>query len=341
MASSCCYAFPSIVIHSKPPPPNIPNMLGLYEVGGVLAGGGMATIYLGRPYGSRGAQHLVALKVIKDEFVRDVTYVNMFLDEARILSRLSHPNVVKTLEFGISGDHRFIAMELLVGRPLSDVWNECEDRATRIPPALAAGICARVGRGLHYAHDLKDENGTALEVIHRDVNPTNIFITYDGAVKLIDFGLAKSVGRKARSAEGIVKGKVPYLSPEQLAQSKIDRRTDVYTLGATLWELTVGTRLFKRDSDADTIKAILRRNIPDPTELIEGYPPQLWSIIRRALETSLDARYPTAAAMSEDIDAFVQKSDEEIALELKAFLAELFPGERESQLAMLQKATMR
>ena len=138
-----------------------------------------------------------------------------------------------------------------------------------------------------------------------------------------------------------MKGKVPYLSPEQLTQSKIDRRTDVYTLGATLWELTVGTRLFKRDNDADTIKAILRRNIPDPTELIEGYPAQLWSIIRRALETSLDTRYPTAEAMSVDLDAFVQKSDEEMGLRLKAFLAELFPGERESQLAMLKTATLR
>lgn len=325
-------------------------MLGLYEVGGVLAGGGMATIYLGRPYGSRGVKHLVALKVIKDEFVRDIAYVNMFLDEARILSRLSHPNVVKTFEFGVSGDHRFIAMELLVGRPLSEVWNECEDRKLRLPPLLAAWICSRVGHGLHYAHELKDDTGTALEVIHRDVNPTNIFITYDGGVKLIDFGLAKSVGRKARSAEGIVKGKVPYLSPEQLTQSKVDRRTDVYTLGATLWELTVGTRLFKRDNDADTIKAILRRNIPDPTELIENYPPQLWSIIRRALETSLDTRYPTAEAMSADLDAFVNQparqlsaleSDEEMAMKLKAFLAELFPGEQEAQNAMLVQATMR
>ncbi len=316
-------------------------MLGLYEVGGVLAGGGMATIYLGRPYGSRGVKHLVALKVIKDEFVRDLTYVNMFLDEARILSRLSHPNVVKTVEFGVSGDHRFIAMELLVGRPLSEVWNECEDTKRRIPPILAAWICARVGHGLHYAHELKDEHGTPLEVIHRDVNPTNIFITYDGGVKLIDFGLAKSVGRKARSAEGIVKGKVPYLSPEQLTQSKVDRRTDVYTLGATLWELTVGTRLFKRDNDADTIKAILRRNIPDPTELIENYPPQLWSIIKRALETSLDTRYPTAETMSADLDSFVKKPDDEMAAMLKGFLAELFPGEQEAQNAMLVQATMR
>lgn len=316
-------------------------MLGLYEVGGVVAGGGMATIYLGRPYGSRGVKHLVALKVIKDEFVRDITYVNMFLDEARILSRLSHPNVVKTLEFGVSGDHRFIAMELLVGRPLSEVWSECEYKKQLIPPQLAAWICARVGRGLHYAHELKDETGTPLEVIHRDVNPTNIFITYDGGVKLIDFGLAKSVGRKARSAEGIVKGKVPYLSPEQLTQSKVDRRTDVYTLGATLWELTVGTRLFKRDSDADTIKAILRRNIPDPTELVENYPPELWSIIKRALETSLESRYPSAEAMSADLEAFVMKTDEEMALELKAFLLELFPGEHEAQMNMLVQATMR
>src|SRR5262249_39056041 len=154
---------------------------------------------------------------------------------------------IQTLEYGISGRHRYIAMELLSGRTFADVWDLLAHRGEKMDLRLGAWICARVAEGLHSAHELVDEEGSPLNVIHRDVNPTNIFLTHGGDVKLIDFGLAKARVRVSKSADGIVKGKIPYLAPEQASGKPIDRRVDIYALGTTLWEAATMKRLFKRD----------------------------------------------------------------------------------------------
>jgi serine/threonine-protein kinase len=317
------------------------QQLGPYIVGAKIAHGGMATLYLG--CSKDDPDGVVALKVIKDELAVHEGYVHMFLDEAKILSSLSHPNIIRTLEYGVTGDQRFIAMELLLGRPLADVWDLVAARSERVPLVLGAWIAAEVASGLHHAHELPDEKGQPLHVIHRDVNPTNIFLTYDGEVKLIDFGLAKARGRRYRSGAGIVKGKLPYLSPEQVRDPSqepidVDRRVDLFALGTTLWELGSGKRLFKRDSDLATIEAIRKAEIPDLRNLFSDYPDAIWNIVKRSLARDRDERYATADEMRRELDAFVEGQGVGAAT-LESYLSELFPGERTRQARWLQEVT--
>jgi serine/threonine protein kinase len=312
------------------PTPRSPTKLGRYDVLAPLAAGGMATLYVGRARDDAGKPRLFALKVIKDELLRDSHYIDMFRDEAKLLSRLSHPNIVETIEASLDEGHAFIAMELILGRGVADLCDEHTRRGTRIPFDLSAWICARVADALDYAHRITDDDGASLDLIHRDANPTNILLTYDGRVKLIDFGLAKTLRRHAKSSEGIVKGKVPYLSPEQLKDRAIDHRSDLYTLGATLWELTTGRRLWKRDTDVATVLAIRDGKVPDPTEIVPGYPDELWAIVWEALMPQRDARYADAATMAKDLDAFVRRTSTPERMESRAaaLVEELFPGER-------------
>ncbi len=323
--------------------PQPPTRLGPYDVGAKIAGGGMATVYIGRKMDGAKEQ-LVALKVIRDELAQDETFIHMFLDEAKVLSRLSHPNIIETLEFGVTGANRFIAMELLIGRSLMDMWELLAAKGERVPLALGAWICARVADGLEHAHTLADEEGQSLHVIHRDVNPSNIFLAFDGRVKLIDFGLAKMRNQRAKTGDGIVKGKVPYLSPEQILQDRVDGRSDLYSLGTTLWELGSGKRLFKRDSDIATIDAIRQAQVPKLTTSMPEYPKELWRIVERSLQPKPEDRYPTAATMAADLDAFLATlpaAERPNGATLEAYLAELFVGDLARQTAWLKVAKTR
>jgi serine/threonine-protein kinase len=306
--------------------------VGPYDILGKLGGGGMATVYLGRR--ADKTHELAAVKVMLADLAKNSEFVEMFADEASLLKRLDHPNIPRTLESG-TGDHLgYIAMELLTGRTLADTWEAARavDHAFRYD--LAAWICAEVARGLDYAHDLTSEHGEPLHLIHRDVNPSNIFLGYDGRVKLFDFGLAKARGRTAQTKNGIVKGKVAYLSPEQITQLPLDRRSDIFSLGTTLWETTTLSRLFKRDTDIETIRAIRDAEVPDPGAIVSGYPQDLWKIGRRALAIDRDERYATAAELAQDLDAFIARQGV-AAGETSAFVAglleRLFPGERAKQ----------
>ena len=314
------------------------GMLGRYEILELYARGGMADIYLGRV---REPLRLIALKLVKEELAARPEFVDMFRDEAKILSALKHPNIVETIDADVVGGRPFIAMELLLGRSVADLCDACAERKTHFPLNLAAWIGARVADALHYAHELADEDGVRLDVIHRDANPSNIHVTYDGEIKLIDFGLARSRRRVTRSSAGIVKGKVPYLSPEQLDSREVDHRSDLYTLGAALWEMTTGRRLWKRDTDLETVLAIRDGVVPDPTSFIEGYPDELWAIVWEALMPRRDHRYRDAASMARDLDAFVQATGfgESMPARASAFVEEIFPGEAERRRAYLAKWT--
>jgi eukaryotic-like serine/threonine-protein kinase len=317
-----------------------PRRLGPYDIVVKIAGGGMATIYLGRARDASGAERLAAVKVIRHDLRHDKRFVQMFLDEAKVLSRLSHPNVAGTHEFGTDDQQHFIAMELLVGRTLLDVWNALKERKLSLQLDHAAWIAARVAEGLHCAHELTDEHGAPLRVIHRDVNPSNIFLTFEGEVKLFDFGLAKSTGRQhADSSAGIVKGKLPYLSPEQVEQQPLDRRSDIFMLGTTLWELTTMRRLFVKDDDVDTLMAVRAGLVPDPRGRMPSYPEVLWNIVRRALARDREERYPTAEAFARDLDAFAaSQGEEDWAAMTSDILDALFPGEREKRALWLKMA---
>lgn len=305
-------------------PTRPPKTLGRFEVGAKIGGGGMATVYLGRDVRTDGTEELVALKVIREELANDEQFAAMFIDEAKILARLSHPNVIQTLEYGVTGPHRFIAMELLSGRTMADVWDVLAAEGAAFDLGLAAWICARVAEGLHSAHELVDEAGAPLGVVHRDVNPTNIFLTHTGEVKLIDFGLARARVRRSKSVDGIVKGKIPYLAPEQAHGRPLDRRIDLYALGTTLWEMASMRRLFKRDNDVDTLKAIRDAHVPDLRESSPGFPEALWKIVERSLRVDREERYATAEELRTELDAFARGRGPH-APKLAALVSRLFP----------------
>ncbi len=287
-----------------------PRRLGRYELVAKIAEGGMATVFVARV--ARGVEpsedrsDAVAIKMIRDEFARNDDFLTMFEDEARIVSRLCHPNIVRTREFGSEGGRVFIAMDLLLGQSLWNVWEACRARRRRLRYDVIAWIGARVADGLHHAHEMVDEDGGRLDIVHRDVNATNVFVTYDGDVKVIDFGLAKAANRASRTAAGIIKGKIAYMAPEQSVGAPVDRRTDVFALGATLWELSCDRRLFKHADETETLRRVHAADIPDPRRLIDGFPPALWRVLERALAREKDHRYATAAELARDLDAFAR-----------------------------------
>lgn len=330
---------------SDPPPSQplsgpMPSVLGRYEVRAKIGEGGMAHVYVGYDRSGDGPGRAVALKIIKDEFSQNREFVDMFIDEGRIAAKLSHPNVVKLLELGNERGRLFIAMELLSGQSLWDVWGAAREQRRRVPYDIAAWMGARIADGLHHAHEHRNDAGESLRIVHRDVNPHNVFVTYDGQIKIIDFGLAKAIGRATKTAAGVVKGKLGYLAPEQASSVEIDRRADIFALATSLWEVTTNRRLFRQDEDIETLRAIYAAVVPVPNTFVSDYPDGLWVVLRRALARNRDERYPTAEAFGKDLDAFAGSGSKPVdANALSSFMSELFPKDRERQLEWLQTAS--
>ncbi|MFO0667938.1 MAG: serine/threonine-protein kinase [Polyangiaceae bacterium] len=283
---------------------DVPSRLGRYEVRGKIGEGGMATVYLGfaRDPSLPGGGLLVALKVIKELYALNTEFVTMFSDEAKTVSRFNHPNIVRVFELGAEGNRLFMAMEFLNGQSLWHVWNACRERGVRLRYDVAAWIGARAAEGLHHAHELHDERGEFLNIVHRDVNASNIFITYDGQVKIIDFGLAKAANRISRTRAGMVKGKLAYMSPEQVVGKPLDRRTDIFALGTTLWEVTADRRLFKGETDFETMDRVHLAEVPNPLDLVDGYPEPLWEVLQKMLQKSPQNRYRDALEVASALD---------------------------------------
>jgi serine/threonine protein kinase len=317
---------------SLPPP----SRVGRYQVLAKIADGGMAAVYVAR----RDDGEIVAIKRIREEFARNREFLTMLLDEAKIVSQLRHPNIVRYYELGNEDGQAFLAMELLSGQSLWSVWEACRARGVRLRYEMTAWIGARVADGLHYAHELAEGAPGARKpvgIVHRDVNATNIFVTYDGDIKIIDFGLAKAANRVSKTAAGIIKGKVAYMSPEQAIGAPVDRTTDVFALGVTLWELACDRRLFKHADDVETLKRVHAAEVPDPTRLVDGFPPPLWEILRRALAREPEDRQSTAAELARELDAFVASRVDSAAV--AEVMRELFARERDRQAAWLADAS--
>src|SRR5580698_4191277 len=299
--------------------------LGEYTVLAPISEGGMASVWRGRTTEPPG--RFAALKVIRAEHGRNKEFVAMFLDEARIASRLSHPNIIAIHGLGHDGKRHFLAMEVLRGRTLLELWEKAHSRKRRLPYEVVAWIGARVADALHHAHELRDDGGKPLHVIHRDVSPSNIFLTDDGVPKLIDFGLAKARDRIASTAIGVIKGKLAYLAPEQVLGHPADRRADIFALGVTLWEVSLDRRLFRGESDVETVRRVRDADVPDPTTVLADYPPALAEALKRALAKDPAARFQTAGGLRDALDAFVQSSGAPVdERRMQAIAAEMFDG---------------
>lgn len=310
--------------------------LGRYTLVYELGSGGMASVYLAYAHGPAGFQRWFAIKRIHRHLARDKRFVDMFLDEARIAASLSHPNVAQVHELSQDGDEYFLAMEYLHGEHLGALAARCARELGRMPAELACHVVARAADGLHHAHEARGPDGGPLALVHRDVSPQNIFVTYDGTVRVMDFGIAKAANRITRTETGNAKGKTAYMAPEQALGHSIDHRVDVFALGVVLWELTVGRRLFKADTPAQTLMRILSGEATPPSRVVPDYPPPLEAIVLRALATAPDQRYPTAAALARDLDRFIASRGVPAGQsELAALTHRLFPDRKQAKDALL------
>ncbi|MDB4936138.1 MAG: protein kinase, partial [Labilithrix sp.] len=263
-----------------------------------LGRGGMATVYLAAARGPQGFTKLVVLKELRPDLAQDAEFRSMFLDEARLAARLNHPNVVQTYEVGEDGDRHVIVMEFLEGQPLS--------RARKaLPPALVYYALSNTLTGLEHAHELLDFQGKPLRVVHRDVSPHNIFVTYSGEVKLCDFGIAKAADSSAVTATGDLKGKLSYMAPEQARGEVVDPRADLFAVGVMLWETATGRRLWHNLQDVQILAQLLAGSIPTPRSVDPKIDERLDSICMRALAYDRNDRYATAGEMQADLDAYI------------------------------------
>jgi len=266
----------------------------------------MGRLYVAERRGIQGFVKIVALKRILPHLADSVQLREMFLNEARIAARLEHPNIVATYELGEVDGKYFISMEYLPGEDLSAIIARCQVGGRPIPAEVAAALAQQAAQGLHYAHEARDGHGKTIGLVHRDVNPRNIFVTYHGVVKLLDFGVVRGPqGGAQKSVPGVFKGKYGYCAPEQLEGGRVDRRTDVFCLGIALWECLTGARLFDASSDATTIDAVRSRKVEPPSSLRPEIPTALDAIVLRAVARDPAQRYQSAHDMSEELDKFL------------------------------------
>lgn len=281
---------------------------GKYEIFRKLALGGMAELYLAKQRGLGGFERTVVVKCILPQYSTDPQFLTMFLDEARIASQLNHPNIVQIYEIGEVHDLYYIAMEYVKGPNFKALRKALFHHYGHPALELIAGIMAQACAGLHHAHCATDYYGQPLAIVHRDVSPTNLLLTFEGTVKLVDFGVAKASIQEHQTVTGMVKGKYRYMSPEQILAQSIDHRSDVYSVGAVLYELTTGVVLFQRNSEAETIRAVYMDPVIPPSTVIEGYPPALERIVMKALERDVNLRYQTADEIRRDLEQYMYTS---------------------------------
>jgi serine/threonine protein kinase len=283
--------------------------LGRYRLIAEIGHGGMAEVYLALLEGELGFNKLLVLKQIRPELAEDPEMMAMFLDEARLSARLHHPNVVETHEVAQEGGRTFMAMEYLEGQSLHRILHRLR-RHGGLPPAMHLQILADMLAGLHHAHELTDWDETPLGVVHRDVTPQNVFVTYEGTVKVVDFGIAKVKGASAETRVGVVKGKVAYMAPEQARSEPVDRRTDVFAAGVMLWEAATGVRPFRGLSDVEILHRLIRGEFPSARAENPALPEALEAILTKAIAPSREERYATAADLRVAIEGYLDTMTE-------------------------------
>lgn len=319
------------------------DVLGRYELLLPVAAGGMAMVWAARLRGSRGFQKIVAVKTMLPKLSEDPQFEKMFLDEASLASRIQHPNVVEVLDLGEQDGVLFIAMEWLDGVPLNQLMKAAKI-ASGIPLDVAVHFLTHAAEGLHAAHELKDDRGQSIGLVHRDVSPQNIIVGYDGFTKMVDFGLAKAtaLGDGATRA-GQLKGKISYMAPEQVRGDPLDRRADLFALGVVLYAVTTGKHPFRRESEGATLFAISSPDpAPAPSKFIEGYPEKLEAVLMKAIAKNPNDRFSTALEMARALEETLPEAERVHGGErVGRFVNELLGAQREEQRAQLAEALRR
>ncbi len=306
--------------------------LGRYQVIDKIAAGGMAEVFLAKAVGAMGFQRLVAIKLIHANFTKDEEFVKMFIDEARIAMHLHHRNIVQVFDLDKVGDTYFIAMEYVHGVNLYDLYERIAAKNRWIDPPLALYLIAEISKGLHFAHTRTGPDGKALNIIHRDVSPQNVLLSFEGEIKITDFGIATAAERLHQTAAGIVKGKYAYMAPERLEERPVDARVDVFSVGALLYELLVGENPFAGPSAVETIENVLSRRVTPPSQRGAPVSERLDQICLKALARKPGDRYPNAQALADEVTEYAMEltharkdmaaGDSAVA----TLLAELFPN---------------
>ena len=316
----------------------MPSRFGKYTLIRKLATGGMAELFLAIQKSVAGFEKLLVIKRILPSMNQDRAFIEMLLHEARIAATLSHPNIVQIFDVGQTEGQYFIAMEHVHGEDLRSIVRQMKKKNVLEFPlehalAITLGMCA----GLSYAHEKHELDGSALNIVHRDISPQNVVVTFTGDVKIVDFGIAKSDNRNGESTKsGKLKGKVPYMSPEQARGEMVDARSDVFSTGVMLFELTTGKRLFRGSSEYETLRLICEREYPRPSEVRSDYPPGLEQIVMKALAKDTRDRYQTAREMQADLEQFVRQHQIAVShIALNQFMQGLFEDKLAVQKEML------
>jgi eukaryotic-like serine/threonine-protein kinase len=308
--------------------------LGKYTLVRKLATGGMAEVFLARSDGPMGFQKKLVVKRILPHFGEDQNFINMFLSEARLAAELNHPNVVQIFDFGQADGQYYIAMEFIDGPNLRSLNKAARETVGAISLPLCARIIALAAEGLGYAHDLKDQSGTPMNLVHRDISPDNVLVSRTGGVKVVDFGIAKASTQPHLTKSGVIKGKLAYMPPEQLAREPLDRRADVFALGVVLYELACGAMPFDATSEVSIIQAIMgndplvRASVKRP-----DLPKALDAIISKCLEKNVQLRYPSCRELQHDLEKFIASTGEVVSVaDVGKLVEHLFPQDHEATL---------
>ncbi|MEE8409896.1 MAG: serine/threonine-protein kinase [Myxococcota bacterium] len=317
----------------------MPWRLGDYLLVERLNQGGMADVYLAKTFGYSGANQTLAVKCIRPEFGEDPVFVRMFIDEAKLSVLLDHANIAQTYELGRIGTTYFMAMEYILGRDLRALIDRVAARGLEIPEPLALLITIKVCEGLDYAHRKTDPTGVPLRIVHRDVSPQNILVSYDGEVKIIDFGIAKAATHASRSQAGVLKGKYGYMSPEQVRGMAVDERSDIFACGVLLFELLTRQRLFPGGSDFSVLEKVRHSEVYPPTVLTPSVHPEVETVVLRALEREPERRFASASDMGDAlVQVMLKHFGQPISRDLSRLVKDLFAAERHDDMRRLEDA---
>lgn len=284
-----------------------PDVLaGKYELIERLGSGGMAEVWLAIYRGIEGITKLVAVKRIREQFAADENFVRMFLDEAKTAADLRHPNIINIIDIGEHEGTYYLAMDYQPGRDLRAVWRRAATKQVALPWGLTIHMIIEAARGLHYAHTKSDLHGQPLNIVHRDVSPQNILVTRYGVCKVLDFGIARASHKSTVTRPGVVRGKAEYMSPEQATGQEMSARSDQFSLGILLYELTTGRRLYKRDTDRNTMEAVVNDPLPRPSDFM-AYAADLEHILRRALAKHPKNRFDSCGDLADALEEFLRQ----------------------------------